>query len=503
MPYISISRDCRRKVLDHAKSSEGGEVIGLLLGRLVGQSLVIEDAMPGRGERDGERIILTGEELAKMADDVMSGRVKGNIIGWYHSHPGRGAFLSDVDIWTQLKLQQFSPHVVSMVVDPEREEVGFFFVDPISREPRRVSDGEIFEFSPGERPMPGAPPQRPTSYRIPSARSIAIVALLMALIGSSMLFLMIPPSQVKQPAVQILPIPGALIGEELEISAEIAEGSFGLKNVILFYKTKEQTDWAQVKMERRSGSVFSAKVPPSKITGDVVYFISVEDEAGNIVKSPLALVSLKGFELVGTRTIAKLYWDSHSEMRLQVIPANGFSSWVSFEVLGLPEGIGAEFEPATATLQGGEPMEVLLKLSPLGPSRPTPGEYRLLIRGIHGAFCRELPADLMIPTFDLSIQPPSLTVLYGGVAKFNISILRKYGFDRELKLEVKGLPPDQFEAKIIVPSGIMSAPESTLALEVHVNPYAKIGAYDFKLIATGGGIEREVSANLKVSRTRV
>lgn len=504
MPYISISRDCKRKVLDHARASEGGEVIGLLLGRYIDQSLVIEDAIPGKGERDGERIILTGEELAKIADDILSGRVGGNVIGWYHSHPGRGVFLSDVDVSTQLKLQQFSPHVVSMVVDPEREEVGFFFVDPISREPHRVGKDEIFEFSPGEHPIPLALPQRPPPRRSPSARSIAIFALLMALIGSSILFLMIYSApQVKQPTIQILPIPGAVVGEELEISAEVTEGSFGLGNVTLFYRTRAEAGWIAVRMDRRSGNIFSAKIPPSQITGDVAYFISAEDRVGNVVKSPLALAGLRSFELVGMRALARLYWDSGSEIRFGLVLINGFSSAVGFEVLGLPEGVIAEFEPAVAIPQGSGPVEVLLRLSPLGPSRPVPGGYRLLIRGTHGAFSRELQAYLLIPTFDLSLQPTSLKVTYGGIAKFNVSISRRYGFDRELRFEVRGLPSDIFETKLIVPEGISSAPESTMVLEVYVSPYARIGTYDFKLIVTGGGIEREASANLKVSRTRV
>ena len=149
-------------------------------------------------------------------------------------------------------------------------------------------------------------------------------------------------------------------------------------------------------------------------------------------------------------------------------------------------------------------MGVSLKLSALGPSNPTPGEYKLSIKGIHGEFSRSIPAELLIPTFDLSIWPTSTTVIYGDVARFNVSISHRYGFDRELKFEVRGLPSDSFQAKLMVPSGAALSPGSTnLVLEVYVDTYARIGTYDFKLIAMGGGIEREASANLKVSRTRI
>jgi proteasome lid subunit RPN8/RPN11 len=493
------------KILGHAKASEDREAIGLLIGGYMDQTLVIEDAIQGRGEIEEGHVVLTGEELAKIADDILSGRVKGNVVGWYHSHLGRGAFLSDVDISTQLKLQQFSQNIVSMVIDPLKGDFGFFFVDPVSHKPHRVSEDHIFEFNPGEGPVPHAPPQRPPARKTPPMKTIIIATILMALIGSSILFFLIYSSpQLEKPAVQIHPIPGAVVGEELEISADVKEGSIGLEAVTLSYRTKAQTEWIQVQMARRSGSTFFAKIPPSQMAGDLVYFISAKDKAGNVVESPLALVGLRSFDLVGTGTLAKLYSDSRSELRFEVIPMNGFSSEVSFEILGLPEGVGAEFAPASAIPQGGGPVGVSLKLSALGPSNPTPGEYKLSIKGIHGEFSRSIPAELLIPTFDLSIWPTSTTVIYGGVARFNVSISHRYGFDRELKFEVRGLPSDSFQAKLMVPSGAALSPGSTnLVLEVYVDTYARIGTYDFKLIAMGGGIEREASANLKVSRTRI
>jgi proteasome lid subunit RPN8/RPN11 len=502
LPYISVSKDCMKEVLDHASGSEGA-VIGLLTGRWAGQVLVIEGAIRGRGEIEDGRIVLTGEELAKIADDILSGRVKGNIVGWYHSHPGRGAYLSDIDISTQSKLQQFSPNIVSMVIDPKSGDLGFFFLDPITREPRRVGEGEVFEFNPGEDPIPPWLRPPPPPRRAISMRSIVIAAILMALIGGSIPFLLIySASQFEKPTIQVLPASGAIAGEDLELSANVTEGSMGLDSVALFYRTKDQAEWTRVQMARRSGSTFYARIPAALITGDVAYFISARDKAGNVVESPLAIVGLRRFELIGTKPFAKLYADSRSDIRFEVIPVNGFSSEVGFEVLGLPEGVGAEFDPPVAIPKGGESVAVSLKLWSAGPG-PTPGEYDLSIRAIHGGFSRSIPAKLLIPTFDISIQPPSSTALYGGKARFNVSISRKYGFDRELKFEVRGLPSEYFQTKFVVPEGVaLPQGPTSLVLEIYVDAYARIGTYDFKLIATGGGIEREVSANLKVSRVR-
>ena len=39
-------------------------------------------------------------------------------MGWYHSHPGKGLFLHEVDIINQLGYQRFNPDAIALVVDP-------------------------------------------------------------------------------------------------------------------------------------------------------------------------------------------------------------------------------------------------------------------------------------------------------------------------------------------------------------------------------------------------
>jgi len=40
------------------------------------------------------------------------------VVGWYHSHPGFGCWLSGVDINTQQSFEQLSNRAVAVVVDP-------------------------------------------------------------------------------------------------------------------------------------------------------------------------------------------------------------------------------------------------------------------------------------------------------------------------------------------------------------------------------------------------
>lgn len=55
------------------------------------------------------------------------------IIGWWHSHPNFGCFLSSTDVETQ---QYFFPesYQVALVVDPIRDEFDFYSVDKNSKE---------------------------------------------------------------------------------------------------------------------------------------------------------------------------------------------------------------------------------------------------------------------------------------------------------------------------------------------------------------------------------
>lgn len=106
------------------------ERIGLLIGSLLDDGLWINDIIIGGNEDSDTSCILPAEKLAKVADDIVKGKIGGRIVGWYHSHPGYGIFMSEIDLETHGKLLQFSPYVVALVVDPEINEFGIWALDP-------------------------------------------------------------------------------------------------------------------------------------------------------------------------------------------------------------------------------------------------------------------------------------------------------------------------------------------------------------------------------------
>ena len=51
------------------------------------------------------------------------------VVGWYHSHPGFGCWLSGVDINTQQSFEALSDRAVAVVVDPIQSVKGKVVID--------------------------------------------------------------------------------------------------------------------------------------------------------------------------------------------------------------------------------------------------------------------------------------------------------------------------------------------------------------------------------------
>nr|SVE72344.1 EOG090X078Z [Daphnia similis] len=69
--------------------------------------------------RSGGHLEVMGLLLGKVDANTMVNRLE-NAIGWYHSHPGYGCWLSGIDVSTQMLNQNFQEPFVAIVVDPVR-----------------------------------------------------------------------------------------------------------------------------------------------------------------------------------------------------------------------------------------------------------------------------------------------------------------------------------------------------------------------------------------------
>jgi proteasome lid subunit RPN8/RPN11/predicted RNA-binding Zn-ribbon protein involved in translation (DUF1610 family) len=152
MFYFSINEGALDTIKKEAKGSDR-EIIGVLIGRVYDNLLVVTKAVSGNQASGLTRVKLDNSTMAKIVNEIMAGKLEGNILGWYHSHPGFGIFMSSTDIGTQQALQQFSPKVAALVIDPKEDNYGVFTLDP-NLGVLQIPDEQIFMYKDGEDGIP-------------------------------------------------------------------------------------------------------------------------------------------------------------------------------------------------------------------------------------------------------------------------------------------------------------------------------------------------------------
>jgi proteasome lid subunit RPN8/RPN11 len=173
---ILISAPAHEEVWRHAEqsvadaASEGREVVevgGLLIGDVYrdgdGPYVEITAAIPGEHTRNlGAQMSFTPETWAQMTEIKDQRYPREKVVGWYHTHPNFGVFLSPMDEATHL--QFFSPPwTTALVVDPLRKSEGFF----IWSGGRTVPVSEYWVGRQRRTPMAAAPVEEPWAAPAP------------------------------------------------------------------------------------------------------------------------------------------------------------------------------------------------------------------------------------------------------------------------------------------------------------------------------------------------
>jgi proteasome lid subunit RPN8/RPN11 len=168
MFYVSIEKGVLDKVMERAKSTEN-EIIGVLIGTIEEHTILISDAVSGEQEQESTRATLPPTTIAKVTDKILKGELKGRIVGWYHSHPGFGLFMSSTDVNTQKNLQQFSSKVTALIVDPDCEEFGFFTLHN-DLGVLQLEKNQVHVYDDGEEKIPESFSEPPKIPKQPSRR---------------------------------------------------------------------------------------------------------------------------------------------------------------------------------------------------------------------------------------------------------------------------------------------------------------------------------------------
>jgi proteasome lid subunit RPN8/RPN11 len=125
-PAVVVDGEVLRQIRQHARSCSKTEVCGVLIGSEDKNSLTIEACISGaNAAQAGTHVTFTQDTWAHIYQTKDAKYPDHRIVGWYHSHPGFGVFLSDHDTFIHKNFFS-SPLQVAWVYDPHSDEEGCF-----------------------------------------------------------------------------------------------------------------------------------------------------------------------------------------------------------------------------------------------------------------------------------------------------------------------------------------------------------------------------------------
>lgn len=125
-PSVVVDSEVVRKIRQHARSSDKTEICGVLIGQDRDLRVEVTASIQGKNaDQAGAHVTFTQdtwEHIYAVKDKKFPNE---RIVGWYHSHPGFGIFLSEHDTFIHKNFFS-SPGQVAWVFDPISDEEGCF-----------------------------------------------------------------------------------------------------------------------------------------------------------------------------------------------------------------------------------------------------------------------------------------------------------------------------------------------------------------------------------------
>merc|ERR1712187_994931 len=128
---VYISSLALLKMLKHGRAGVPMEVMGLMLGEFIDDYTIrVVDvfSMPQSGNSVSVEAVDPVFQT-KMLDMLKQTGRPEMVVGWYHSHPGFGCWLSGVDINTQQSFEALNQRSVAVVIDPVQSVKGKVVID--------------------------------------------------------------------------------------------------------------------------------------------------------------------------------------------------------------------------------------------------------------------------------------------------------------------------------------------------------------------------------------
>ena len=127
---VVVRREALHAMREHGRTTTQVEVGGVMVGDVyhdqLGPYLLVHAAIAADATRsDAAHVTFTGETWAHIHRTVDERFGDARIVGWYHTHPDFGIFLSEMDLFIQRNFFD-QPWQVAFVHDPVRNDEGMF-----------------------------------------------------------------------------------------------------------------------------------------------------------------------------------------------------------------------------------------------------------------------------------------------------------------------------------------------------------------------------------------
>lgn len=138
---VHISSLALLKMLIHGRAGVPLEVMGIMLGELTDEYTVrVVDVFSIPYTATGQSVEAVDDAFQSEFVNMMHlvGRPE-NLVGWYHSHPGLGCWLSGADVETAGSYEKLEERSVSVVVDPVQSVRGKVVIDAFRCIPQHMA----------------------------------------------------------------------------------------------------------------------------------------------------------------------------------------------------------------------------------------------------------------------------------------------------------------------------------------------------------------------------
>ncbi|KAH9599208.1 JAB1/MPN/MOV34 metalloenzyme domain [Trypanosoma melophagium] len=147
---VQISSLALLKMLLHGRAGVPLEVMGLMIGEQIDNYTIrVTDVFSMPQTATGQSVEAVDPEYQVHMLDKLSvvGRSE-KVVGWYHSHPGFGCWLSGEDVMTASSYEQLTPRSVSVVIDPIQSVRGKVVIDAFRTTKDPTTGGRMINVEP-------------------------------------------------------------------------------------------------------------------------------------------------------------------------------------------------------------------------------------------------------------------------------------------------------------------------------------------------------------------